>query len=150
MSMFRDDYILRIIEKISGMIAGIVGLKAAGQVDEALREVEAATALLPGPPAELLPRVDSSTAAMLLQQPAYIAAYARLVAEKASIQRQIGSENEAESSEERALELVLEAYQRGHEPSEDLCALVDRLESDGAGKKLAESYLGLLRRLRQN
>ena len=150
MSMFRDDYILRIVEKISGMIAAIVGLKAAGQLDDALQEVETATALLPGPTTELLPSVDSSTAATLLRQPAYIAAYARLVAEKACIQKQMGNENEAESGEERALELALEAYKREHEPPEALCALVDRLVSEGADKNLDESYLELLTRLRRH
>ena len=86
MSAFRHDYILRVIENVGVMISRIMGLKAAGQLDEALQEVKRATAFLPGPPPELLSNVESSTAAELLRQPANIATYARLVAEKASIQ----------------------------------------------------------------
>lgn len=145
MAAFRNDYILRLIESIGIVIAKVVGLRVKGQFEEALQEIETATALLPGPPTEMLSMVDSSTAAGLLQQPAYIAAYARLLAEKARIQRQMGDHG-AESNEKRALELALEAHKIENSPSEELCELVDRLVDAGAENDLAGSYLDILSR----
>lgn len=53
--------------------------------------------------------VDSRTAAMILRPPSRIRAYARLLAAKARLLHEVGSEDEGHSLARRALELQLEA-----------------------------------------
>jgi hypothetical protein len=53
--------------------------------------------------------VDSRTAAMILRPPSRIRAYAQLLAAKARLLHEIGSEDEGHSLARRALELQLEA-----------------------------------------
>ena len=147
MSNFQQDYILRLMEKIGFLIAKIIGLKEAGELEEALQEIEKAGTLFPGISPELLTKIDSSTTAQLLEQNEYITAYAKLVAEKASIQRQMGLNQEAQFNEKRALELLLESYKRGQEPFQEFYDLINHLKSQGAGKKLSEAYQDLLRKV---
>ena len=150
MSNFQQDYILRLMEKISFLIARIIGLKEAGELEEALQEIEKAGTLFPGISPELLAKIDSSTTAQLLEQSEYITAYARLVAEKASIQRQMGLNQEAQSNVKRALELLLESSKQGQDPTKEFCGLIDLLVSQGAGKELSGAYQELLRKVCRN
>lgn len=147
MSIYQHDYIRRLMEKIDLLIARIIGLKEAGELEEALQEIEKAGTLFPGISPELLAKIDSSTTAQLLEQSEYITAYARLMAEKASIQRQMGFNQEAVSNERRALELLLEAHKRGQDPTKEFCGLVNLLVSQGAGKELSGAYQELLRKV---
>ncbi|MEJ2627945.1 MAG: hypothetical protein P8078_05270, partial [bacterium] len=101
----------------------------------------------PGISPKLLGKIDSSTTALLLEQSEYITAYARLMAEKASIQRQMGLNQEAQSNEKKALELLLESYKQGQDPTKEFCGLIDLLMSQGAGKELSGAYQELLRKV---
>jgi len=147
MSNFQQDYILRLMEKIGFLIARIIGLKEAGELEEALQEIEKAGTLFPGISPELLAKIDSSTTAQLLEQSEYITAYARLMAEKASIQRQMGHNQEAQSNEKRALELLLESYKQRQDPTKEFCGLIDLLVSQGATKELSGAYQELLKKV---
>ena len=150
MNVIRDDYILRVLEQISAMITKCIGLRTTGHLEEALTEVESAASLLPGPPPNMLSMVDASTAAGFLQQPTYIFAYARLVAERANVRRELGQNQEADIDEERALQLTLLSYEKGYGETAELKSLIDSLAGNDWKSKLSDDFQGLLTRLRQS
>jgi hypothetical protein len=108
----RDDYLLRIIQQMGAVLARMLGLKNGGQVHEALQTLDDAEGELLGPQAEVVPRVDSATAAHILGEPQRIAAYARLLHERAALLRLAGDEAGAALAAQRAIELAAEAKAR--------------------------------------
>jgi hypothetical protein len=108
----RDDYLLRIIQQMGAVLARMLGLKNGGQVQEALQTLDDAEGELLGPQAEVVPRVDSATAAHILGEPQRIAAWARLLHERAGLLRLAGDDAGAALSASRAAELAAEAWTR--------------------------------------
>ena len=95
----REDYLLRIIRQMGAVLARMLGLKNGGQVQEALQTLDDAEGELLGPQADVVPRLDSATAAHVLGEPQRIAAWARLLHERADLLRLAGDEAGARSSE---------------------------------------------------
>lgn len=113
----REDYLLRMIRQMGAVLARMLGLKNGGQVQEALRTLDDAEGELLGPMAQVVPRLDPATAAHVLGEPQRIAAWARLLHERADLLRQAGDAAGAEVAARHARELADEAWARagGHE-----------------------------------
>jgi hypothetical protein len=108
----REDYLLRIIRQMGAVLARMLGLKNGGQVQEALQTLDDAEGELLGPMAQVVPRLDSATAAHVLGEPQRIAAWARLLHERAGLLRMAGDEAGAALTAGRARELAAEAQAR--------------------------------------
>jgi hypothetical protein len=108
-AMIESDYILRMIQQLAKAIARIVGLKQAGQLDEALDELRTTADGIFGPIRHTLDAIDARSAAGLLANREKIEAYAAVTAEEASILEQMGDASSARSGEQRAISLYLEA-----------------------------------------
>jgi hypothetical protein len=109
----RDDYLLRMMRQMATVLARMLGLRNGGQLREALRELDDLQGeLLQGPLAELVPRVDAATAAHLLADPHRIAAWARLLHERAELLRLTGAEDAAAATFRQAAGLAREAAAR--------------------------------------
>ncbi len=89
-----EDFLLRQVRAIAAMIARIVGLRLSGELVEARAELERAYRTLLGAREDVIPRVDPSTAAMLLGSSEAVLLYARLLREEAA---------QAEETRSRAL-----------------------------------------------
>ncbi len=87
MAPLRDDYILRQAQAIAAMLARIAGLRLEGETEKARAGLEQSYAELLGPQADLVRRVDSSTAAVILGPPERIRLFADLVEEEAMQER---------------------------------------------------------------
>ncbi len=127
MSMFEQDYVLRMIQQLAQAIARIAGFKKAGKLDEALSEVRETADGIFGPLLRTLDAVDAQSAAGLLGNREKIEAYARLTAEEASIHDLMGDARRARAGERRALLLYLEAAILGQAPSADARAAIEAL-----------------------
>jgi hypothetical protein len=110
----REDYLLRVIRQMGAVLARMLGLKNGGQVHEAAQALDDAEGELLGPLAEVVPRVDSATAAHIISDPQRIAAWARLLHERADLLRLAGDTPGAELAAARAGELAAEAWARAH------------------------------------
>jgi hypothetical protein len=108
----REDYLLRMIQQMGAVLARMLGLKNGGQVHEAMQALDDAEGELLGPLAEVVPRVDSATAAHIVGQPLRIAAWARLLHERADLLRLAGDAAGAALTVARAGELAAEAEAR--------------------------------------
>jgi hypothetical protein len=142
MSIGRKDYILRMIEQLAAAIAGVAGLKEAGQLDDALRLVRETADGIFGPLLRTLDEVDSATAASLLGDGEKVAAYAALLAEQADIHERKGDARRARSDHRRALEVYLELAP----PRDDRArAAIQGLRTKVDEGRLAERYRSALR-----
>lgn len=108
----REDLLLRLIRQMGAVMARMLGLKNGGQVQEALQTLDDAEGELLGPMAQVVPRLDSATAAHVLGEPQRIAAWARLLHERADLLRIAGDDAGASLAARRALELAAEAQAR--------------------------------------
>ncbi|HST61418.1 MAG TPA: hypothetical protein VLK84_22120 [Longimicrobium sp.] len=108
----REDYLLRMIQQMGAVLARMLGLKNGGQVQEALQTLDDAEGELLGPMAQVVPRLDSATAAHVLGEPQRIAAWARLLHERADLLRMAGDDAGARLAAQRAVELAAEAQAR--------------------------------------
>jgi hypothetical protein len=109
----RDDWLLRELKLLGAVLARMLGLKNGGQVQEALQALDDAEGELLGPQAGVVTRVDSATAAHILSAPQRIAAWARLLHERADLLRLAGDDAGAALVARRASELAAEAQARG-------------------------------------
>ena len=108
----REDYLLRILRQMGAVLARMLGQKDGGRVQEALQTLDDAEGELLGPQADVVPRVDSATAAHILSDPQRIAAWARLLHERADLLRLAGDEAGAALASTRAAELAAQALAR--------------------------------------
>jgi hypothetical protein len=108
----RDDWLLRELKLLGAVLARMLGLKNGGQVQEALQTLDDAESELLGPHADVATRVDSATAAHILSAPQRIAAWARLLHERADLLRFAGDEARAALVDQRAAELAAQAWAR--------------------------------------
>ena len=109
----RDDYLLRMIRELGAVVARMLGQKGGGQLHEAMQTLDDGEGELLGPLATVVPRVDSATAAHIIGDPQKIAAWARLLHERADLLRLTGDEAGAAFAATRAAELAREAIARG-------------------------------------
>jgi len=109
MAAQRRDYLLRQLQDVAAMLARVIGLRLEGSLAEARVQLDQAMELLLGERAALIGRLDSATAASLMDSAAKIVLYARLVQEEAT-QRGAGHG--------RAVELTIEALRRNPESEE--------------------------------
>ena len=123
--MFREDYILRIIQQLVDAIARIAGLNRRGDHDRALAEAEQAWGKLLDAPRELIDAVDSATLAVMLREPDRMRVAAQLLHEEGRALAGKGDPLHAQLRYRRAMELMLEA--RAIEPSDDDDAIVMEL-----------------------
>ncbi len=133
----REDYLLRQIKALAAMLARIIGLRLEGSTEEARAELEQAFGALLGDRSDLIRRLDSSTAAVLLQTPTQIVMYARLLSEEATL---------GHGSLIRAAELTIEALRRDAQHSEAR-ELLQHLRDKIDLHKLASSYQADFREL---
>ncbi|HVP38296.1 MAG TPA: hypothetical protein VMS93_03845 [Candidatus Saccharimonadales bacterium] len=82
----REDYLLRQARAVAAMLARIAGLRTSGRTEEARAQLDEAYGLLVGSEAELLRRVDASTAALCLGSKERILAYSQLLREEAALE----------------------------------------------------------------
>jgi hypothetical protein len=129
----REDYLLRIIQQMGAVLARMLGLKNGGQVHEAMQALGDAEGELLGPLAQVVPRVDSATAAHIVGHPLRIAAWARLLHERADLLRLAGDTAGAEFAGTRARELAAEARARAEGYESDVRELLGPL-ADGAAE----------------
>ena len=108
----RDDWLIRELQMLGAVIARMLGLKGGGQLHEARQALDDAEGELLGPLADVVPRLDSATAAHIVAEPRRIAAWARLLHERADLLRLAGDEASAAALEGRAGELAAEAWAR--------------------------------------
>lgn len=108
----QEDYLLRMLRQMGAVLARMLGLKNGGQVHEAMHALDDAEGELLGPLAEVVPRVDSATAAHMVSDPQRIAAWARLLHERADLLRLADDAPGAELAASRARELAAEAWTR--------------------------------------
>ncbi len=113
MSILRRDYILRLIEQFAEALGRILGLRKAGNLDEARDLLRSTADGIFGPLMMMLERVDAGGAAALLGSAEKISIYAALTAEEAEIAQDSGDLRKALAGRRRALELYLEASRLG-------------------------------------
>src|SRR5512135_2032328 len=112
MALIQRDFILRMIEAIAAAVARIRKRRESGDLVAARREVHNAIVELLGPAAAMVGMLDSRTAANLVSDPTRIAMWARLLHEDAEILREMTRTAEADATERRVMELLLEAWRR--------------------------------------
>jgi hypothetical protein len=108
--MFREDYILRLIQQLVEFIARIAGLNRRGKHDEALVEAEQAWGKLVDAPRELIDVVDTPTLADMLRDPEKMRLAAQLFYEEGRALTGKGDPLHAAVRYRRAMELMLEAH----------------------------------------
>lgn len=107
--MFRQDYLLRMIEQLAAAIARLAGFNDRGEHDKALVAADQSWGKLLDAPLELIRAVDTPTLAAMLREPAKIRAAAQLVYEEGRALAGKGDPLHAALRYRRAMELVLEA-----------------------------------------
>ena len=130
MAGLRDEYLMRQVRAVAAMLARLIGLRVEGNVEQAGAELEQAFGLLLGDQAGLIRRIDSATAAVLLQSTVKIMLYARLLKEEA-LQRG--------AAPVRAAELVIEVLRRVPDDAEAR-ALLEELKSSLSAEQLPPEY----------
>jgi hypothetical protein len=108
----RDDWLLRELRLLGAVLARMLGLRNGGQLREAVQALDDAEGELLGPLAGVVPRLDSATAAHMLGGPQRVAAWARLLHERAELLRLSGDETGGALAGARARELAAEAWAR--------------------------------------
>jgi hypothetical protein len=107
--VFRQDYILRLIEQLADAVRRIAGLRKKGDFDAALAEAEGAWAKLLDVPRELVDMVDTPTLAERLREPTNMRIAAQLLTEEARALAGNGDPLHAALRYRKAFELTLEA-----------------------------------------
>jgi tetratricopeptide (TPR) repeat protein len=123
--MFREDYIIRLIQQLVDAIARIAGLNRRGEHDKALAEAEQAWGALLDAPPDLVDAVDTATLAEMLRSPDKMRVAAQLLHEQGRALAGKGDPLHAGVRYRRALELILEA--RAIEPSDQDDAMLMEL-----------------------
>lgn len=126
----KRDYILRMIAQVRRLAEALVGKARSGQ-DAAELAAQARESLneLLGPMGDVAQRLDSASAAQMVNDPDVLAAWAHVVAAEAEMHRAAGNAEAAATLDRRALELALEAHQRSLADIPELLALIARLQA---------------------
>jgi hypothetical protein len=145
----RQDYLLRMIEQIVQVLTRVIAMGRAGDFHEALTQLRTANELLLGPFSDVLPRLDSASAAQMLGNPDQLLAYARLISAEADVRRMMGDAAAAEGLAQRSLELALEARARGAADREAAAELIADLVRTVPRDRLSAHFQALLRDSRE-
>lgn len=140
--MFREDYILRLIQQLVDAIARIAGFNRRGEHDKALAAAEQAWGTLIDAPPELVGAVDSATLAGMLRTPEKMRLAVQLLHEEGRALAGTGDPLHAAVRYRRAMELLLEA--RALEPRDDDAALLMELARLVPAHTLDPRYRGRL------
>lgn len=138
----RKDYVMRMVDQLSTLLASILGLRKNNLPEQALEKLTTAGDDILGMSRALLDRVDSGTAARMLVEPHKVRAYARLMREEAEIFEELG--RDGSSSRRRSAELLVEASRMtgGVQPQ-------DRIELETLGEvAVSGAYAEGMRRIR--
>jgi hypothetical protein len=123
--VYRQDYLMRLIEQLAAFVARIAGLNRKGEHEQALATARQAWDELLDAPRDVIAAADTPMLAAMLRQPAKIRAAAMLCFEEGRAFEGKGDPVHAQLRYCRALELVLEA--RALTPNE-----ADRAQDDAA------------------
>lgn len=126
----KRDFILRMIAQLRQLAEALVG-KVRQNEDSAELQAQARESLnaLLGPMADVVQRLDSASAAQMVNDPDVLTAWAQVVAAEAEVHRAAGDAAAANALTRRALELALEAHPRTHADDPELLALIARLQA---------------------
>lgn len=126
----KRDYILRMIAQIRQMVEALMGkVRQNEDAAELLAQARESLSALLGPMSDVVQRLDSASAAQMVNDPDILAAWAHVVAAEAEVHRAAGDAPAADALARRALELALEADQRTPKPDPELTALIARLQA---------------------
>jgi hypothetical protein len=126
----KRDYILRMIAQVRRLVEALMGKVRSGEdAAELLAQARASVAGLLGPMGDVAQRLDSATAAQMVNDPDILTAWAQVVAAEAEVRRAAGDAPGADALARRALELAEEAHQRTPCDVPELLALIARLRT---------------------
>lgn len=126
----KRDYILRMIAQIRQMVDAMMGkVRQNESAAELLAQARESLAGLLGPMADVAQRLDSASAAQMVNDPEVLATWATVVAAEAELHRAAGDAVTAGALTRRALELAQEAHQRALNDVPELLALIGRLQT---------------------
>lgn len=127
----KRDYILRMIAQLRQLAEALVGKVRSGE-DSAELQAQARESLagLLGPMGDVAQRLDSASAAQMVNDPDILSAWAHVLAAEAEAHRAAGDAASAGALARRALELALEARQRALREMPELVALIDQLSRE--------------------
>ena len=131
--MAQRDVVLRWIEEFGRLIARLLRRGAAGDLDQALEEIDRATTDLLGGLAPLVPRLDAASAATLLDDPERIFAWAQLLDLRGIVHEARGDLAAAAADRTRALDLAREACRRARIPRPDWAEWVSARSQERPG-----------------
>jgi hypothetical protein len=109
----RQDYILRLIEEMVQVLAAVLGLRKKGRHDEAIAAIEAASSSLTGIDLRLFEVIDPGALAARMGDAARMRIVARLLLERAEVERDRGNGTASAAWRRRAVLLGLEAVLAG-------------------------------------
>jgi|RhiMetdeSRZDD1v2_1073273.scaffolds.fasta_scaffold111793_2 hypothetical protein len=138
--MLERDYVLRLIQLFAQAVARILGLKRAGQLDDALEAVSLTADEIFGTLRITLDAIDPQSAARLLASQEKIEVYAILTAEEASIFELKGDAARATNGYRRALSFYLEAELLELTISDEASAAISELRSKVDESTLPQRY----------
>jgi hypothetical protein len=126
----KRDYILRMIAQLRQMVEALMGkVRDNESAAELLAQAHGSLHTLLGPMADVVQRLDSASAAQMVNDPLILAAWAEVVAAEAEVHRAAGDTASADGLRRRALELALEAQQRALAEIPELSPLIARLRT---------------------
>ncbi len=109
----RQDYILRLIEEMVRVLAAVLGLRKQGRHDEAIAAIESASSSLAGIDLRLFEAIDPGVLAAQMGDAARMRIVARLLLERAEVERDRGNGEASAAWRGRAVRLGLEAILAG-------------------------------------
>ncbi len=107
--MFREDYIIRLVQQLAAALARIAGLNRRGDHDRALAAADQAWGELLDVPRDLADAVNTATLVGMLREPAKMRLAAQLLCEEGRAFAGKGDPERAQLRYRRAIELTLEA-----------------------------------------
>ena len=113
MGIVERDYILRVIEQLAQAVAKVMGLVAAGKLEEALAQIDQSEQELLGSELRGLRHVDGAIVAVVLHSPDRVRGWALLTAKRAHVLELMARHGEARIAASRAMDLYAVAQRRG-------------------------------------
>lgn len=126
----KRDQILRMIAQVRRLVEALMGKVRNGEnAAELLAQARESIHALLGPMADVVQRLDSASAARMVNDPGILGAWAQVLAAESEMHRAGGDPASADVLSRRALELALEAEQRALKNEPELRALIAELRA---------------------